>query len=429
MTIKNFIITSTPADRGGRECSKSLIRKDLRKRNSAFTLVELLVVIAIIGLLIALLLPAVQAAREAARRMQCVNHLKQMGLAVHNFHDTHNGLPPSHIAPCMASVYTLIFPFLEQTALYDSQITSGKPDRIGRTDIYKMLLNLEGTASSSSSGMRSGSASIPNEWWNNLTDEEQKAFGSISIYKCPSRGRSGNAITGRYAQDGTTELIYSGAQGDYAFPVMDVPSTMQITGSAMRSWFYWGTFRPTESGQPHTAMYVDSPFRVAVSDYRNNQEPAATGGARITQWSPRDDFASFADGVSNSLLFGEKAMLPGRVGVCMNPDTVNNVSTGLGDCSILAPSRSATYNWANGNHLSLARTFQGRGFRRFGDTVEPPTSGAVGSDTQFGSDHIAVVNFVFGDGSVTGLSITTPESVLANLARRESGTAVRFLSP
>ncbi|MDO5553252.1 MAG: DUF1559 domain-containing protein [Planctomycetia bacterium] len=148
------------------------------KRILAFTLVELLVVIAIIGVLIALLLPAVQAAREAARRMQCSNNMKQIGLALHNYHDVNAAFPASttkfknynyghcggsHTSPvgtCGITIFLL--PFIEQGPMYEAFVTSA-----GKT-----------IANCGHSAFPSCTDGVTDPWW----AEDAK----ISAYICPS---------------------------------------------------------------------------------------------------------------------------------------------------------------------------------------------------------------------------------------------------
>ena len=151
-----------------------------------FTLIELLVVIAIIAVLIALLLPAVQAAREAARRAQCVNNLKQIGLAIHNYHSANNVFPMSNTVAASAtnnpnqewgtwSAQALMLGYMEQTAIYNA-------------------INFSWT-----------------NWWGTGSPINATAFNTnINSYLCPSDGFAGtNNNNSYYASLGTTLNVWT----------------------------------------------------------------------------------------------------------------------------------------------------------------------------------------------------------------------------
>lgn len=121
----------------------NLFRSRIHSFRSGFTLVELLVVIAIIGVLVALLLPAIQAAREAARRTSCINNLKQIGLAMHHYESTYREFPPSLTLPASKiadnwSAQARILPFLEQVALGDEVDFSQSYDAYAQVKTFRV---------------------------------------------------------------------------------------------------------------------------------------------------------------------------------------------------------------------------------------------------------------------------------------------------
>ena len=174
----------------------------VRYRYRGFTLIELLVVIAIIGVLVGLLLPAVQQAREAARRMTCVNNLKQTGLAMHSYYDSNRQLPSGYISPGMSAAdpsasetakgYAwgfVLLPYMEQSALFDSIDQTG--EAVGTSNEAKAAeANLGGyrcptdTAPVSFSvNNGSGTVDLPTSnyvavlGWNNVTTEAGQGNG------------------------------------------------------------------------------------------------------------------------------------------------------------------------------------------------------------------------------------------------------------
>ena len=342
-----------------------------RKRH-AFTLVELLVVIAIIGILIALLLPAVQAAREAARRMQCTNHLKQIGLAVHNFHDSRKGIVPSNYGNFdRISFWGFIFPYIEQQALYDT-IVSMQAEKNWNVQ-WALVTNSD-------------------IFWQALDEEQRKSFGSVSGYKCPSRRGGGMSVT--HLSGNPPAPIGSGGgcngpRGDYAI----------IFSSTTQGWFHhWPSF---PAAYPDSAAWLEGqqgPFRAARE----------TGADWLGSWTPRDTFSRVSDGLSNQLFVGEKHIPLGRLDKCGNTlDSTSSAYMHSDDCSFLVSGE-----WAVNTGRAIVSNYAGlHGYLEFGisnpkDFSEDDSMASI-YHYGFGSYHPSVCNFAMGDGSVQGVSVST----------------------
>ncbi|WP_299465054.1 DUF1559 domain-containing protein [uncultured Gimesia sp.] len=190
------------------------------RRSRGFTLIELLVVIAIIAILIALLLPAVQQAREAARRSTCKNNMKQLGLALHNYHDSHTKFPYSSANNAMVwtqagdpilnqSGWTLLLPYLEQSALYNQfNFTAAQRNS-----------SFSGWSSTSSGTVMGASADI--------TANMELTKKVIAVFNCPSDANNAtyNSATSYYGCG-----VAGSAMTNYGFSV----------SSGTGPWALWG---------------------------------------------------------------------------------------------------------------------------------------------------------------------------------------------
>ncbi len=386
----------------GKYMSKRNFRTGKRTNLLGFTLVELLVVIAIIGILIALLLPAVQAAREAARRMQCTNHLKQMGLAIHTFHDAMNGLPPSAIGWHRATMFPLILPYAEQMANYDLVMNSGLPNLdAGPVTITDWWMN----------GWGVGAGGIA------MTDETRKGMGSIPWLKCPSR-RSGYAAAEKNDSYSYTGAAHAGPQGDYGM-IFSTPTLVVSGGSggecAGSDHHCWVRVSPQIASHVSAAR---GPLRLCNYNGANPD-----GHPHFKNWAIRDKMSWWSDGTSNQIVLGEKHIPIGKVGEC-NPTPGDPWAT-MYDCSIFVTA-GATDAGAHGRAIQMATTDDGQPWHnttmrllRPQDHKETPTI-----NSGFGSYHTGVCNFLLGDGSVQAFGVTTAYTILAAYGDVKDGRAV-----
>jgi len=217
----------------------------MRINRRGFTLIELLVVIAIIAVLIALLLPAVQAAREAARRAQCVNNLKQIGLAMHNYEGSSGGsLPPGQKSCCWGTWILFTLPYVEQQSLYNAWNFTGD-------------LKWNGTPVDDGRFRYSGAANIT------------VSTSRVNAYMCPSDG-TGTSTTGAIGGTVNGATAYTVSQNYVAnFGNLQTDQLASVAVGGITFFFGGAPFTDIDAANPGMSRQFVVPFSAIVDGLSN----------------------------------------------------------------------------------------------------------------------------------------------------------------
>jgi len=348
-----------------------------QRSRRGFTLVELLVVIAIIGVLIGLLLPAVQAAREASRRLTCSNNLKQFGLGFHSFVSAKDAIPPSSIGYCRPPVQFMLAPYMEQMQAYDLWMKK-----------------------SSNAFFQMWSDRFENDANMKFSAEEQRSL-CFPFYACPSR-RACTLATREGSQWSASDWPF-GPVLDYAMVMsMGVNADGTAPRGHTKAWIEWFLPYFSQSGLDE----FRGPFRVAIV-----KGDLATNGhdnVAYSNYRCRDKITRFTDGVSKQLLLGEKHVPAADRGRC---NVTNNA--GAFDCGMMVPGG----NWREHNAARPLTTVNGP------IAQGPEVSGNNPDSYAFGSEHPGICMFLVGDGSTRAIAVTAQPEIVCRLGDVSDGRA------